>query len=227
MTENDKLKSGEDVSEKMIKAMADVYYQATSGLTTDEMRYVVGMVEPFSPNAIGTRIPLRYGEKTLTFKERLEINLGAITDGLFYYNFLTNKLQPAVLFTGAQLSNVLSTGTSGFIPTIEYYTNRTCYSALLASAGSSTSYGSVLSQDVASGLRLVAGGIRLIKTSKSTTEGGVIKAIYIRKSTSAASDLSDFIDNMAGSSDYIRITPSAMNLENDREGNLLQVNYKP
>lgn len=180
--------------------------------TDDEKRYVKSLLDPFHPHSLGVRVPTRVPRNTITYNTHSEYTFKATANSQdimyisnfeqmsgYYYaavagdgvqNFLTS---PPVAIENAQVNaelddsvhdvTVVPMGQKG-LTTVSYSKDDTWHENFFK-------------------LRCVAGGTRVLKTSRQDSESGSLDMIYSR-------DGSSFDEGHAFKTDLARTRPDRM-----------------
>lgn len=170
-----------------VKKMLDILQ------TTDEKRFLKSLLDPFHPDVLGVRVPTRVPRNTITYNTSSMFNYKATASNsevLFFNNFEQMSGYSYVAITGPGVTQFL-TNTPINLEDIEVagQEDDKKYDVTVVSIGIKHS----LCMDYQKNntwssnffkLRCVAGGTRVLKTSKQDSESGSLDMIYSRDGSS-------------------------------------------
>lgn len=202
------------VSEKAVEYMQRMMRICDLRSGSDEAAYMSALIDPFSENSVGARVPQNIPEATFTYNEmeQLDVVTTAGVSTLIVWN-------PTIL-GGSKIA--VYTGVNTMLTTAITETSDLSNELVLSAQPTSVTRGTISESDYQN-QRLVAAGLKITKTSKADNESGVLRVMKSRRGLVAA--VGDTLDGLMelrlGDKDYSREYLAG------KSGDIIEVLYRP
>lgn len=179
--------------------------------TTDETRYMKSLLDPFHPHALGVRLPTRVPRNTITYNTHSEYTFrstNSSTDVLYINNYEQMSGHYYVAIEGETVKNFLANTPVAIDDAKLFDDDNQVFDVTYVELGKKNTITLNYSKDDSwhnnfFKLRCVAGGMRVLKTSRQDAESGSLDIIYSR-------DGSSFDEGHAFKTDLARTRPDRM-----------------
>jgi hypothetical protein len=190
------------------------------------LNYVKSMLNPFGSGCKGVRTPQNVPTATATYRDVTQYNFSTTGTELIAINLTRLKAPPGIKFSGTNLPDLLDNTVSTITwSDIVSDTTEQISSCDVISTGALTRETIGIAAPIASDrIRLVSGGIKMSKTSKSDSESGTVKTFYSKRGFDISTNLRAVFDDMIGSDEY---TKEYLADRNGADSLIFQSNYKP